>query len=220
VIDNGPGISQENLPKIFDPFFSTKEPGEGTGLGLSLSYGIIKEHQGEILVESELGKGSTFIIKLPIIDYPVKKNTEKPPAIVKKKPVGARVLVVEDEEILRSLILQLLQREGYKVSSAENGLKALEMIDQNNYNAIISDIKMPRLSGKEFYKRLKQQRPELANRVIFLTGDVLNTNTNQFLSQLEDRYLTKPFNNEHLLNLIAEVIIKNERIEREYSNSR
>jgi two-component system NtrC family sensor kinase len=210
--DNGPGISLENLPKIFDPFFSTKESGEGTGLGLSLSYGIIKEHQGEILVESELGKGSTFIIKLPIIDYPVKKDTEKPPAIVKKKPVGARVLVVEDEEILRSLILRLLQREGYKVSSAENGLKALEMIDQNNYNAIISDIKMPRLSGKEFYKRLKKQQPELANRVIFLTGDVLNANTNQFLLQLEDRYLTKPFNNEHLLNLIAEVINKNERI--------
>jgi two-component system NtrC family sensor kinase len=213
IIDNGPGISQENLPKIFDPFFSTKEPGEGTGLGLSLSYGIIKEHQGEILVDSELGKGSAFIIVLPIIDYSVEKNIEKSPVTKKKKkPDGAKILVVEDEEILRSLILQLLQREGYEVSSAENGYKALEMIDQNNYNAIISDIKMPRLSGKEFYKRLKQQRPELTNRVIFLTGDVLNTNTNQFLSQLEDRYLTKPFNNEHLLNLIVEVINKNERI--------
>jgi PAS domain S-box-containing protein len=212
VIDNGAGISAENLPKIFDPFFSTKESGEGTGLGLSLSYGIIKEHQGEISVESKLGKGSTFIVTLPIIDYPLKKETEKSPDIVKKKPEGARILVVEDEEILRSLILQLLKREGYKVSLAENGNKALEMINQNNYNAIISDIKMPRLSGKEFYKKLKKQQPELAERVIFLTGDVLNTNTNQFLSQLEDRYLTKPFNNEHLLNLIAEVINKNERI--------
>jgi PAS domain S-box-containing protein len=212
VIDNGPGISQENLPKIFDPFFSTKEPGKGTGLGLNLSYGIIKEHQGEILVDSELGKGSAFSIILPIVDYPVEKSTEKPPVTNKKKPAGAKILVVEDEEVLRSLILQLLRREGYKVNSAENGYKALEMINQNNYHAIISDIKMPRLNGQEFYNRLKQQQPKLLNRVIFLTGDVLNADTNQFLSQMEDRYLTKPFNNEHLLNLIAEVINKNGRI--------
>src|SRR5262249_4317914 len=124
--DNGCGIARQNLQRIFEPFFTTKEIGKGTGLGLATVYGIIKQHQGWIDVESELGKGTTFKVFLPASKDATKPAEEKP----EERPVKGgteTILVVEDETPVRELVCSLLERQGYQILQAESGRKALEV---------------------------------------------------------------------------------------------
>ena len=128
--DNGPGISQENLAKIFNPFFTTKECGKGTGLGLSLSYGIIQEHGGNISVQSEEGKGAAFIVELPITGE-AHENSEEDVALLPRSEIllgkGKRVLVVDDEEPILDLVRDILSDSGFQVDTVPNGEDALRI---------------------------------------------------------------------------------------------
>lgn len=154
--DSGCGISEENLNKIFQPFFTTKEINEGTGIGLSIVHGIVKEHEGEIKVESKLGLGTTFEILLPKRsknELVVKENVDKPELGNKKT-----ILFVDDEEGIREYMFEVLKDYGYDVELAENGEEGLIKFkeDSKKFDIIISDSKMPKMNGEKFFNEVRK----------------------------------------------------------------
>ena len=194
--DNGPGIPHDYISRIFDPFFTTKPQGKGTGLGLSLSYGIIQEHKGTIRVESEPGEGAEFIIGLPLAEIP-HATTAKAKAI-SASPFGSAapaltVLVIDDEESILQLVQEVLRREGHKVDSATNGEAALALIGKRRYDVIISDWKMPGLTGMQIYEDLLASNPAAARQMLFMTGDVIKSSFQDFLIKHGLACLPKPF---------------------------
>jgi two-component system NtrC family sensor kinase len=203
--DTGTGISRDRLDRIFDPFFTTKKEGKGTGLGLSLSRAIIKEHQGKLAVESTLGQGTTFHIELPILEMehagaaPAGEEGPSPPL----EPM--RLLVVDDEMILVELLVEFLKGAGHRVDSAGDGRKGLELAGRRDYDVILSDLKMPGLDGQGFYERLVKDKPEMARRFIFTTGDLANPKVQTFFQRTGCLYLSKPFKLEAVLKLLDQV---------------
>ncbi len=190
--DDGPGIPNENLRRIFEPFFTTKPVGKGTGLGLSICQGIIVEHGGRIDVDSTVGRGTTFIIELPIQRWEPQPVQE--PAFVRASVTARkRILVVEDEPQIRQLFEDVIRSAGHDVETAANGRVALELIDKRQFDLIISDVKMPEISGPEFYAALKRKGTALEQRVIFVTGDLMNAETLQFIESTRRAWLGKPF---------------------------
>jgi len=203
--DDGPGIPERDIEFIFDPFFTTKEVGKGTGLGLSIVYGIIREHGGKIEVTSSPGNGATFTIFLPV----TKEITEQVEPVVARtvKPSGKKtVMVVEDEESLRNMIAEVLERDGYRVQQCDGGQQAIEMMKLKRFDAIVTDLKMPGIGGKELYTFVQKYYPELAPRVLFITGDVLSKETQTFFKITGNTYIEKPFEIEVLLDRINEVL--------------
>ncbi len=205
--DDGPGIEPDNLNRIFDPFFTTKDVGKGTGLGLSIAYGIINEHGGTIDVESHRGKGVRFSVAIPVVTSPSQDEEQIEIGAVPLGRTGT-ILVVEDETALRDMIIEALADDGYLSEGASDGEHALSLVKRKKYDAIISDMKIPGISGKELYTYIQKHRPSLAERVIFITGDVLSRDTLHFLKMTGNRFLEKPFDIDKLLHHVGEVIGK------------
>jgi len=193
--DNGPGIRRENLNRIFDPFFTTKPLGKGTGLGLSLSYGIIQEHGGTITAESEHGHGAMFVIELPIAagEAEAVSGDGEGNSMSDANGAGKFVLVVDDEDWILELAAELLRKEGYSVETALGGEQALELIANQSFDVIVCDWKMPGLSGMHLHEQLLARTPELAARMLFMTGDVINEGFQEFLRKHQRPCLSKPF---------------------------
>jgi len=191
--DNGPGIAKKNLVRIFDPFFTTREVGQGTGLGLSICHGIIVEHKGRIWAESKPGRGATFIVELPIVMESRQLEMAESPGKKLKKVLKAKILVVDDEPSTLEFLSRLLTDEGHDVETVNDADEALEMVKNKRYSLILLDIKMPGTSGIELYGRMQKIALSLAERVIFITGDVMGTDTEAFLSKTKAPYITKPF---------------------------
>ena len=193
--DNGPGINPENLSRIFDPFFTTKPQGKGTGLGLSLSYGIMQEHRGSIRAESKPGNGTEFILELPVAESGAIATDSRaktaPPLEPKTRPL--RVLVVDDEESILHLVEEVLKAEGHKVETAPSGVEALGLIERNPYDVIVSDWKMPGLSGINLFQELLQKDPKSEKRVLFMTGDVIKGNSQEGRQKHSLTCLSEPF---------------------------
>jgi two-component system NtrC family sensor kinase len=203
--DDGPGIEAETLRRIFDPFFTTKQAGEGTGLGLTISYGIIDEHEGRIWADSQSGRGTTFTIELPVVQGTDK--AEAPPAGAPEAAVaGVSVLVVDDEQSIRRLLTGILEMDGHRVDTAANGEEALDRIAQQRYDLIITDIKMPDLDGPSLYRRLVKLDPVLAAHTIFITGDTVSPDTRRFLEDVTNPCLAKPFRVREVRETIAAVL--------------
>jgi CheY-like chemotaxis protein len=205
--DDGPGIPDDLQPKIFDPFFTTKEVGQGTGLGLTVAYAIVQEHGGRIRLESRPGAGASFYVELPVT------GSQAPPGAVVRKTTestetagGACVLIVEDEAALASAVTDALRDAGYVVEHASDGEEALRRVRSREFDAIVCDLKMPRLDGKAFYRELSGISPPLASRVIFVTGDVAGTDAEEFLEQSGCRWLAKPFRLGELLRVLREIL--------------
>ena len=207
--DDGPGIPEEVQPKIFDPFFTTKEVGKGTGLGLTVAYAIVQEHGGRIRIESRPDGGASFFVELPITGA---KHAPPPPRTrpVKRKPAAAptsaSILVVEDETQLASAVVEALEDAGYTVEHAADGEAALARIEARPPDLIVCDLKMPRLDGKAFFRRLEATSPSLRRRVIFVTGDVAGTDAEQFLTESGCRWLAKPFRLGDLVQAVKDVL--------------
>ena len=196
--DSGPGIPEASLSKIFDPFFTTKDVGKGTGLGLSLCYGIIKEHGGTITPRSKPGEGATFIIKLPITHEPASEPDEKrripeTDLINPHEGAGKKVLVIDDEEPILHMVRDALTCRGYQVDVASDGASGLRRLAQSRYDVTLCDWKMPGLNGQEVYERLRSKDPAQSERMIFITGDVVNEKTRRFLEEQKRVCLPKPF---------------------------
>jgi two-component system NtrC family sensor kinase len=195
--DSGPGIPEEDLSKIFDPFFTTKEVGKGTGLGLSLCYGIIKEHGGKITPRSKPGEGATFIIELPITQEAAETDDEEPsaepPAPDRREGAGRKVLVIDDEEPILHMVREMLVPCGYEVDTAADGETGLQRLNEKGYDLALCDCRMPGLSGQQVYERMRVTNPALSERMIFITGDLINEKTRKFLEQQNKICLSKPF---------------------------
>jgi two-component system NtrC family sensor kinase len=202
VIDDGPGMSEALAAQVFEPFFTTKAEGEGTGLGLSISQGILKEHGGRIMLSSEEGKGSTFTVQLPLSTQAAVPATD---AGSRVPPKRLRVLVVDDEPHILHYMRATLEAWGHIPVVASDGAAALERATQEAFDLIISDLRMPRFGGREFYEELSRRNPGVASRLVFSTGDTVRGDTLAFLETLDRPYLHKPFSLAELRTLLAEV---------------
>jgi len=203
IVDNGPGISKELQSQIFDPFFTTKSLGKGTGLGLSVCHGIIGEHGGQISVESTPGEGTRFYVQIPVvaIEDSDKQDTDTPQPAVEKRGIG-HLLVVEDDEVVRTMVVRVLEKVGYQVDTGTDGLKALEKIESADFDLVICDVRMPRLNGIDLYKRLASVGPEIPARFLFITGDTVSAETIGFIEANGIPYLGKPFEIQDLLEAV------------------
>jgi PAS domain S-box-containing protein len=223
VEDNGPGIKQENFSRIFEPFFTTKPTGQGVGLGLSVSLGIVQAHGGELTAENrpaEVGGGAQFVIRVPmsaaapgtIIEPssgPTKPRPLLPPRvsasaaaaaaedIVPLPPRRPSLLVVDDEESIRRAMRRYFERRGWAVDEAGDGTDALVKLLKSDagllYDVILCDLKMPGVSGPELYARLQAEAPILVPRLILSTGDVSAPDVEAFLAGVNVPVLEKPF---------------------------
>ncbi len=193
VTDTGTGMDEEVKRHIFEPFYTTKEVGKGTGMGLAMVYGVVKNHDGFITVDSEVGKGSTFTVYLPakeVVD--VHKTTEE-----RKKPVTGTgtILIVDDEESIRNLLRDALSGLGYNVIEAENGRDAIEVFESNKgrIDLVILDLIMPVMGGEETLKRLKGIIPDV--KVLIATGFGVDSSLQETLKDIGiSGFINKPFN--------------------------
>jgi CheY-like chemotaxis protein len=202
------------LPRVFDPFFTTKSPGEGTGLGLSVCHGIVGDHGGHIWAENG-AQGVTFFVELPVVrptapptalplrisseaeaprgDAPSESSSPKT-TILKPLPAEtARILLVDDESGTVEVLARILKGHGYQADAVTDGKAALQRLAETKYDLVLCDIRMPGLSGPEIYRRLEERDPEMARRIIFITGDIMSSGTRRFLKESGTSYLSKPF---------------------------
>ena len=193
VTDTGTGITPENLRRIFEPFFTTKEIGKGTGLGLATAYGIVKQHQGRIEVDSQVGKGTTFRIYLPYAGTGPGEG-EKPTALISVRGGSETILLVEDEAPVCELVSRVLGKYGYKVLSAGDAVEALEVWRSNKDEIalLLTDLVMPNdMNGRELAEKLWVERPKL--KVIFTSGYSADIVGKDFKLEPELNFLQKPY---------------------------
>ncbi|MCH7811725.1 MAG: response regulator [Chloroflexi bacterium] len=202
--DDGPGMQPETLRRIFDPFFTTKQTGEGTGLGLTISYGIIQDHGGRIWAESQPGRGTTFILELPIIEG-VRPRTLVEEALAAADQ-GHAILVVDDEESIQRLLGSILEIDGHHVDTASNGVEALERVSQRHYDVVITDIKMPEMDGPTLHQQLQKVNRRLAERTVFITGDTVSPETREFLQRVQNPCIAKPFRVRQVRETISRIL--------------
>jgi two-component system cell cycle sensor histidine kinase/response regulator CckA len=198
VKDTGTGIRPEHLEKIFDPFFSTKEVGKGTGLGLSTVYGIVKQTGGTILVDSQVGVGTTFRIYLPRYaeteaDLRTLQNKGEPPAKIADLTGSGTVLLVEDEEAVRSFASRALSTRGYTVLEAASGAEALEIMDREHgqVDLVVSDVVMPGMDGPTLLRHLRERNPGI--RIVFMSGYAEEAFRKNLGEDEDFIFLPKPF---------------------------
>jgi PAS domain S-box-containing protein len=193
VTDTGTGIAPENQPRIFEPFFTTKEVGKGTGLGLATVYGIVKQHQGWIELDSHIGRGTTFRIFIPRAT-PGQNGSEKATTSITVKGGNETILLVEDERPVRELVARVLEHYGYKVFQANNGAEALEIWhgNQNEIKLVLTDLVMPNnMNGRELAEKMWSELPNL--KVIFTSGYSADIVGKDFKLQPEINFLQKPY---------------------------
>jgi two-component system NtrC family sensor kinase len=194
VKDTGPGIPVDARAHIFEPFFTTKKEGEGTGLGLSVSYGIVTTHGGTIEVAETGPAGTTFRVTLPAATVAAaqERDRELAPIALRSPLAGIKLLFVDDEPALRSGMQAFGELRGFTVLTASDGVAALETARSAGVDAVVCDLRMPGMDGYTFHEHLRQERPGLAARTIFITGDVIAT-TSSRSGVARQPVLTKPF---------------------------
>ena len=194
ISDTGTGISPENLPRIFEPFFTTKEVGKGTGLGLATVYGVVKQHQGWIEVESELGKGSTFNVYIPCVAATEVNGVEKSTTHVNVRGGDETILLVEDEALVCELVSRVLCKYGYNILQAGTGGEAVKIWNEHKsrINLLLTDLVMPdNMNGRELAEKLWIDQPEL--KVIFTSGYSADIVGKDFKLEPELNFLQKPY---------------------------
>jgi len=204
VSDNGHGMDSETRERIFDPYFTTKDPSKGTGLGLSIVHGIVNSLNGEIKVESEIGKGTTFYIYFPLLEEKPVQNKTKADNIIQKG--SEKILLVDDEKQIVEMITQMLIRLGYSVTSKTNSTEALNefLNNTNKYECVISDLTMPNMTGEELAAKIFEIKPDIP--VILITG---------YKEKIDDRkenfnnikaIINKPFSLREIAKIIRDVL--------------
>jgi signal transduction histidine kinase/CheY-like chemotaxis protein/PAS domain-containing protein len=211
VSDNGHGMDAEISEHVFEPFFTTKASGKGTGLGLAMVYGIVKNHLAHIECESHPGKGSSFRIYLPVTDDPTIKNES-----AKMEPVSRgteTVLLVDDEDFVRIVATEALQRFGYRVLCATTGEEALEIFEEegDRIQLVILDLVMPGMGGKQCLLRLLEKKPEI--NIVIASGYSEEMASVDFVKMGARRFISKPYNIQQLLSGIREVLDRPQGVE-------
>jgi PAS domain S-box-containing protein len=207
ISDTGKGMDEETLTRVYEPFFTTKEKDKGTGLGLSTVYGIIKQSNGYINAESELGKGTTFEIYFPELTDYAETGKEQSPR-VESLSGSETVLLVEDEDIVRNFISRILKKHGYRVIEASQGQEALDLFIKlrQEIQIVVTDVIMPKMKGVELVRKISDLYPDI--HVIFISGYSETLMEQHNLLDKELNFLQKPFSAGTLLNKIREVLDK------------
>ncbi len=204
VEDTGSGMGPEVMAHLFEPFFTTKPPGQGTGLGLSAVYGVVRDHQGVIRVESRPGEGSAFRVFLPLAEgqAPVEEPARAQPG---SRCLGT-VLVADDDKILRRLGAELLGELGYEVVVAEDGLQAVEAFRQRpgGFDVVLMDMVMPRMNGLDALREIRRTDPKA--RVVFMSGYETEVLREGLREEAIDGFLQKPYGSDELARCLAEAI--------------
>jgi two-component system cell cycle sensor histidine kinase/response regulator CckA len=204
VSDTGSGMDKETQSRIFEPFFTTKEKGKGTGLGLSTVYGIVKQSGGYVMVQSELGQGTTFHIYLPEVQAAAEKQVLPVPDATSGGT--ETILLVEDEESVRQLVRETLSAKGYKMLEAESGESGLAQAASHNgkIHLVITDVVMPGMSGRELVQKLAQTRPEA--KVLYLSGYTEDAIISDGSIESGTAFLQKPFSLQNLSQKVREIL--------------
>jgi signal transduction histidine kinase/CheY-like chemotaxis protein len=214
VEDSGPGISAEVLPRIFEPFFTTRPVGEGTGLGLSVSLGIVERHGGTLVADGGgEGRGARFTVRLPGAPALAGPGGAAVPAPAAGNHAGSPerplALIIDDERSVRMALTRYFERCGWEVEEAEDGLQALRLLERpeaSAYRLVITDLRMPGRTGLEVHDWLAEQRPELFGRLIIATGDVASPAIKAFIERTPRPVLEKPFELSTLAALVDRVV--------------
>ena len=187
--DSGTGIADHHIERVFEPFFSTKQAGEGAGLGLAQVAGIVGQHDGHLTVSSEPGKGTTFSLYLPPLDHAgPEPRSESQPTTTQGR--GERILVVEDDPIVRRVTAAMLESQGYTVNTAPGGRQALERISREDFSLVLSDMVMPDMDGLALLRQLRTARPNL--RLVMMSGYPLGDESRELVERGEMCFIQKP----------------------------
>jgi PAS domain S-box-containing protein len=207
VEDDGPGVPAAIRHRVFDPFFTTKEAGQGTGLGLSVSYGLVREHGGRIeLHASRAGTGARFRVLLPLVQAPAGEEAASDEAEPARPLRGRRVLVAEDEPMVLDLFARVLEADGAVVSQARDGKEAWDLLLDGDFDLVVTDLRMPELDGRTLYERVAAERPEMVRRFVFATGDLVRQESVEFLEGVPNRILAKPLDVETVRRVLGEAV--------------
>ncbi|MFO0587220.1 MAG: ATP-binding protein [Polyangiaceae bacterium] len=210
VSDTGSGIDPKSTGRLFDPFFTTKARGQGSGLGLSICRDIVQGHGGRIEVASEPGDGAHFTVVLPL-GSGGDASAGPPPSVLPKIEEGRprpRVLVIDDERTLRSTIEALLQ-DTYDVVLAGSGAEAFDLLaTDRRFDVVLCDLMMPEISGMAVHAWVQREAPDLSSRMVFMTGGAFTRAASEFLEQVMNRYIEKPFEVHDLMSVLDRVVRK------------
>jgi PAS domain S-box-containing protein len=206
VVDDGPGIPHDVMARIFEPFFTTKPMGQGTGLGLSVSLGVVQQHGGTVTADNRAAgepSGARFIVRLPMPALAIAVDAEVAKPIPSEVSGARHVLIVDDEETIRRALSRFYSRRGWMVTEVPDGACALErLLDvSERFDLVISDVKMPEMSGIELHAALQLSRPDLLDRVVFCTGEVESDAVASFVAATGCTVLLKPFDLKSLASL-------------------
>ena len=206
VVDNGPGVTEALRSRIFEPYFTTKPEGHGTGIGLAVSRSMARDHGGDLVLEPDRGDGgASFRLSLPISGI---AEAESVPGALPMlgASLTARVLVVDDEIELSALMRDMLEAAGYDVATAESGMVALELLATARFDAIVSDLRMPDMDGASLWRAVAKSHPSLARNMLCVTGDTLSPDAREFLRSSRCPALDKPFSKSDLLGKLADLL--------------
>ncbi len=205
VDDTGCGIAPENLPRLFEPFFTTKRRGEGTGLGLAAAFGAVQQHGGAITVSSELGKGTSFRVLLPLTEA---VDDTEPSAPTREVLGTGRILVVDDEEVNREIASEILEGLGYDVLVAYDGQHAVDIFQRqaDEIDLVLLDMVMPRMNGRDCFFALREMRPDI--RVVVSSGYTRNTELKEMQDSGLSGIIHKPFQGVELSHVVHDALVR------------
>jgi len=204
VADNGPGIPDHVRARIFEPYFTTKPMGVGTGVGLAVSLGIVEAHGGTLSVDCPSQGGAVFTVTLPVGDVDAATGID---ATVPGRPasLGRSVLVVDDEAEIRDALSEILAFTRHRVTTASSGHEALQRLASERYDVIVTDIRMPDVDGRTLYQEIEKRWPHLRSRVVFVTGDTLASSLREFVTATGRPVLEKPFLPSEVRRVVADI---------------
>ncbi len=206
VTDTGCGMDEKTRSRVFEPFYTTKAPGKGTGLGLSTVYGIVKQSQGHILLNSEVGKGTTFTVYLPRLEDTEMEADTFDRSRIELTGGTETLLLAEDEELVRDLVRTVLAARGYKVLTARDGKESLEIESRHEgtIHLLVTDMSMPNMNGRELAQRLAEIRPGI--KTLYMSGYMEDSGNGNKESLPEALFIQKPFRPEALARKVREVL--------------
>ena len=203
VSDNGPGIPEALRARVFEPYFTTKPTGVGTGVGLAVSLGIIETHGGTLTVEHASGAGAAFVITLPVAGPDALRSAARPASLA--SPGSRTILVVDDEAEVRETLGEILTRAQHRVTMVSSGHEALERLAGQRYDVIFADMRMPGIDGRALYGEIARRWPDQAARVVFVTGDMLTATLREFIAASGRPLIEKPFLPGDVRRMVGEI---------------
>jgi two-component system NtrC family sensor kinase len=203
VADNGPGIPEHLRARVFEPYFTTKATSLGTGVGLAVSHGIIEAHGGTLTLDCPEMGGAVFTITLPVCPDGATDDADGP----SREVIAGRrkILIVDDEAEIREILAEILSSAQHRVAAVSSGREALERLEAEHFDVILTDVRMPDLDGRALYREIERRWPERAARVVFVTGDSLASTLHVFANEVGRPVIEKPFVPREVRRIVAEI---------------